>query len=465
MPEHNIAPIYDEQSKILILGSFPSVKSREAEFFYGHPQNRFWQVLERVFDAPGALVGKTPEEKTTFLKSHHIAVWDVIESCTITGSSDATIRDVVPNDFDRILKTAQIRQIYCNGSTAGKLFRKYCGELPERLFRTMVILPSTSPANAAWSVENLTGAWGRIRTVLQRKEFKDYYSLRNYLTDTYGERYYKLALDGGFTCPNRDGTLGERGCIFCDGEGSGHFSGNSSQTIDEQIAFGKELLAPKLKGKIAGYIAYFQAFTGTYAPIEELRARYEEALSNADVSILSIATRPDCLSKEVLQLLKECNEKKPVWIELGLQTSDEKTAKYIRRGYELSVYKKAVKDLQQIGIRQIITHVILGLPGETTETMKRTVACAVEAGTTGVKLQLLHVLKGTDLATEFEAGVFETLEPEDYVELLEELVFLLPADVVVHRLTGDGEKAKLIAPLWSADKKRVLGMISGRIEG
>ena len=288
----------------------------------------------------------------------------------------------------------------------------------------------------------------------------EYYSLNQYLKDTFGQKVYKIALDGGFTCPNRDGTLGIRGCIFCSGAGSGDFAESSALSVTEQLERGKKRIEQKYRdGK---YIAYFQAFTNTYAPVERLRALYEEAMSCPDVVALSIATRPDCLPDEVVALLTELNQKKPVWVELGLQTIHEKTADYIRRGYPLSVYDDAVMRLKKAGI-QVIVHVILGLPGETTEEMKDTVSYVGKSGVDGIKLQLLHVIKGTDLEKEYLAGSFRTLEMEEYVNLAAECIALLPEDMIIHRMTGDGARSTLVAPRWSTDKKRVLNALAKAI--
>lgn len=288
----------------------------------------------------------------------------------------------------------------------------------------------------------------------------EYYALNQYLQDTFGEKVYKIALDGGFTCPNRDGTLGTRGCIFCSGAGSGDFAQCRALSITEQLARGKERLAGKYHG--AKYIAYFQAFTNTYAPVERLRALYEEAMSDAQVAVLSIATRPDCLSDEVTALLKELNRRKPVWVELGLQTIHEKTADYIRRGYVLAVYDEAVRKLKEADI-QVIVHVILGLPYETKDEMMETVSYVGKSGADGIKLQLLHVLEGTDLEREYLQGKFRTLELEEYARLVADCIAILPPGMVIHRMTGDGAKAKLIAQVWSADKKRVLGALQKAI--
>lgn len=284
-----------------------------------------------------------------------------------------------------------------------------------------------------------------------------YYSLNNYLRDTFGCKVYKLSLDGGFTCPNRDGTIGTRGCIFCSSGGSGDFAESRALSITEQIEQGKKRVESKIKnGK---YIAYFQAFTNTYAPIDILRKKFFEALNHNDIVALSIATRPDCLGDDVIALIDELNKIKPVFVELGLQTIHEKTADYIRRGYPLSVYDKAVKKLKAIGVN-IVVHVIIGLPNESREDMLETVQYVCNSGINGIKLQLLHVLKNTDLANEYYRGNVKVLELDEYAEIIKECVDIIPKSIVIHRLTGDGAKKDLIAPLWSADKKRVLNTIN-----
>lgn len=285
----------------------------------------------------------------------------------------------------------------------------------------------------------------------------EYLSFNKYLKDKFGQKVYKISLDGGFTCPNRDGKAGTRGCIFCSKGGSGDFAESREMSITEQIESGKKKVEKKIKsGK---YIAYFQAFTNTYAPVEILRQKYEEAINHHDIVALSIATRPDCLGDDVLRLLDEMNKIKPVFVELGLQTIHQKSAKYIRRGYDLSVYDKAVRDLKKIGVN-VVVHVILGLPNESENDMLETVKYVCESGANGIKLQLLHVIDGTDLAKYYEKGLFKTLEFDEYVNLIVKCVKIIPKDIVIHRLTGDGAKKDLIAPLWSADKKRVLNAIN-----
>lgn len=285
----------------------------------------------------------------------------------------------------------------------------------------------------------------------------EYLSFNKYLKDKFGQKVYKISLDGGFTCPNRDGKTGTRGCIFCSKGGSGDFAESKEMSITEQIESGKKKVEKKIKsGK---YIAYFQAFTNTYAPVEILRQKYEEAINHPDIVALSIATRPDCLGDDVLRLLDEMNKIKPIFVELGLQTIHQKSAKYIRRGYDLSVYDKAVRDLKKIGVN-VVVHVILGLPNESENDMLETVKYVCESGANGIKLQLLHVIDGTDLAKDYEKGLFKTLEFDEYVNLIVKCVKIIPKDIVIHRLTGDGAKKDLIAPLWSADKKRVLNAIN-----
>ncbi len=289
----------------------------------------------------------------------------------------------------------------------------------------------------------------------------EYYSLNTYLKDTFGTKVYKLALNAGFTCPNRDGTLDTRGCIFCSGSGSGDFCESPLLSITEQIEEGKKRVASKISenGK---YIAYFQAFTNTYAPVETLRKLFMEAINHPDITALSVATRPDCLGEDVLNLLDELNHIKPVWVELGLQTIHEKTAEYIRRCYPLSVYDKAVKDLKERNIT-VIVHVILGLPFETKEEMLETVDYACKSGIDGIKLQLLHVLKGTDLAKDYAEGKFKCLERDEYINLVVECLKIIPKNIVIHRMTGDGDKKILLAPEWSKEKKTVLNALTKAI--
>ncbi len=287
-----------------------------------------------------------------------------------------------------------------------------------------------------------------------------YTSLNSYLKRRFGTKVYKLALDGGMTCPNRDGTKGTGGCIFCSMGGSGDFAESRKLSITEQIEKAKARVSDKIKsGK---YIAYFQAYTNTYAPVDYLEKIFTEAMENPSVTAISVATRPDCLPDDVMSLLAELNKIKPVWVELGLQTVHPKSAEYIRRGYGLDVYDNAVKRLKENGL-EVITHIILGLPGETTDQMLQTVDYVCKSGIDGIKLQLLHVLRGTDLEKEYNAGIFKTLTLDEYVDIIEKCVEIIPKNVVVHRLTGDGAKRDLIAPLWSADKKRVLNELKKHV--
>ena len=285
---------------------------------------------------------------------------------------------------------------------------------------------------------------------------KRFYSLDYYIKQTFGEKLYKISLDGGMTCPNRDGTLGTRGCIFCSAGGSGDFASNRTLSIKEQIAQGKSQISKKHSGN--GYIAYFQAYTNTYAPISYLEKIYTEAISEPDVKVLSIATRPDCLSPAVLELLSRLNKKKPVWVELGLQTIHESSANFIRRGYSLDVFEKAVYDLKNAGI-SVIVHTILCLPNETTKHMLETISYLNKLPIDGIKLQLLHVLKETDLAKVYEDTPFYLPTLEEYLELLGTLISNLREDIVIHRLTGDGPKSLLIAPTWTGNKRLVLNSI------
>lgn len=282
-----------------------------------------------------------------------------------------------------------------------------------------------------------------------------YKSLNEHYKEKFGCKVYKLSLDGGFTCPNRDGTLGTRGCIFCSHLGGGEFAERQG-SIKEQLENAKLRVKGKIKdGK---YIAYFQAFTNTYASIEVLRKLYYEAISPEDIVGLSIGTRPDCLDNSVIDLLSEINAKKPVSVELGLQTVNEKTAEYIRRGYKNEVYFDAVKRLKKKGI-ETVTHIIIGLPNETEQDVLETVKQSVLAGTDGVKFHCLYVLKNTDLEKEYRQNKFRCFELEEYAEILKKCIDILPKNIVVHRITGDGAKKELIAPLWSAYKKKVLNFL------
>ena len=284
-----------------------------------------------------------------------------------------------------------------------------------------------------------------------------YRTANQHYREKFGCKVYKLSIDAGFTCPNRDGTLGHGGCIFCSGQGSGDFAEKNCGDLAAQLEKAKLRVRSKIKdGK---FIAYFQSFTNTYAPVEILESLYTQAMEPEDIVGLSIATRPDCLGNNVIELLSRLNRIKPITVELGLQTVHPETVRYIRRGYETDVYFDAVRRLKDAGL-EVVTHIILGLPGETGEMMVETTRQAVAAGTDGIKFQLLHVLQGTDLAKDYLAGKFRCLELEEYAAILKECIAILPPHITVHRITGDGAKRDLIAPLWSADKKKVLNTLN-----
>lgn len=285
---------------------------------------------------------------------------------------------------------------------------------------------------------------------------KRYYSIDFYLKQTFGEKVYRLALNGGMTCPNRDGTLGSRGCIFCSPAGSGDFAGQSESSISEQLAAAKAQI--RSKRNCRKFIAYFQAYTNTYAPTDYLRSIFMEAIADPDVVILSIATRPDCLSPEILTLLAELNQIKPVWIELGLQTIHPDTSRFIRSGFTLECFHQAVSSLTKFHI-PVVVHVILGLPGELREQMLETVRHVGRLNIFGIKLQLLHVLSGTDLGALYTQSPFPLFSQDEYCELVADCLEQLPDHITIHRLTGDGPKQLLMAPLWSSAKRSVLNQI------
>ena len=289
---------------------------------------------------------------------------------------------------------------------------------------------------------------------------KMYRTLNDHYREKFGCKVYKLSIDAGFTCPNRDGTCGTGGCIFCSGAGSGEFA---EQGRDVALQLEKARSRVRSKNRDGKYIAYFQAFTNTYAPVEHLRELYTRALEGEDIVGLAIGTRPDCLGEDVIALLAELNRIKPVSVELGLQTTCPESVDYIRRGYDNSVYFDGVRRLKAAGL-EVVTHIILGLPGETPEMAAQTTAAAVGAGTDGVKFHLLHVLSGTDLAKAYEAGAFSCLTMEEYLLWLKACLAKVPENVVVHRITGDGAKRDLIAPLWSADKKKVLNFLNRNLK-
>lgn len=290
---------------------------------------------------------------------------------------------------------------------------------------------------------------------------KPYHSLDYMLRERFGEKVYKVTLNGGMSCPNRDDKIGTRGCIFCSAGGSGDFAADAALSITDQIESQISILSQKRP--IHKYIAYFQAYTNTYAPVEYLEKIFTEAISHPKIFALSIGTRPDCLSPEIVALLSRLNKQKPVWIELGLQTIHESTARYIRRGYPLCVFDDAVKRLRKENI-EVIVHTILGLPGENTADILETMEYLNHMDIQGIKLQLLHVLRGTDLAADYEKGLFQTYERDEYISLLINCLEHLRPDMVIHRITGDGPKDLLIAPLWASRKREVLNMLHHRMK-
>ena len=283
-----------------------------------------------------------------------------------------------------------------------------------------------------------------------------YTTLSAHYQQTYGCKVYKLSIDAGLSCPNRDGKIGYGGCIFCSAYGGGEFAEGSCGSIAAQLERAKGRVISKNKG--GKFIAYFQSFSNTYAPVDTLRQMYSKAIAPDDIVGLAIGTRPDCLQPEIVALLEEINRIKPVSVELGLQTIHPESVRYIRRGYDNEVYFDAVRRLKAAGI-EVVTHIILGLPGETAEMAVQTTAAVVAAGTDGVKFHLLHVLRETDLEKDYLAGKFRCLELEEYARWLKLCLDQVPRAVVVHRITGDGAKRDLVAPLWSADKKRVLNYL------
>ena len=287
-----------------------------------------------------------------------------------------------------------------------------------------------------------------------------YRTLNQHYRQRFGCKVYKLSVDAGFTCPNRDGTLGFGGCVFCSGDGSGFFAASGTD-IRAQLEQAKEKV--RAKNKDGKYIAYFQAFTNTYAPVSRLRELYEAAMEPEEILGIAIGTRPDCLGDDVVALLEELNGRKPISVELGLQTVHPASIRYIRRGYGNEVYLDAVRRLKAAGL-EVVTHIILGLPGETADMAAQTTRFAVDAGTDGVKFHLLHVLRGTALERDYRSGLFQCLSLEEYGHWLEACLRELPENVTVHRITGDGAKRDLIAPLWSGDKKRVLNYLSGILD-
>ena len=282
---------------------------------------------------------------------------------------------------------------------------------------------------------------------------KRYHSLNYFLRNKFNEKIYKISLDGGFTCPNRDGRVAKGGCTFCSARGSGDYAGSRILSITEQFEDRKKMMEKKWKdGK---YIAYFQAYTNTYAPVEELKRKYEEALAQENVVALSIATRPDCLDDDVLDFLEELNKKTYLWVELGLQTINDETANNFNRGYDFEVFDRSIKKLQERGI-EVVVHTIFGLPGESKEDMLKTINYVAHSGAQGIKFHLLHLMKNTKMAEQYEREEFELLSKEDYIDLICKGVAMIPEEMVVHRLTGDAPRASLIGPMWSLKKWEVL---------
>lgn len=288
-----------------------------------------------------------------------------------------------------------------------------------------------------------------------------YYTLNQYIQEQFGQKLYKVLLNGNFTCPNRDGTVGTGGCIFCSTKGSGDFACDGDLSIAEQIEQGKKMVKNKKEGQ--RYIAYFQAFTNTYGPVEYLRKIYTEAIEHPDIAVLAIGTRPDCLPEDVLDLLEELNRIKPVWVELGLQTIHEETAGFIRRGYPLSVFQQAVEQLHRRQI-DVVVHLILGLPNETNHMILESIEYLNQLPIQGIKLSLLHILKNTDLAGYYEQHPFHVYSMNEYVDLVADCIAHLREDIVLHRLTGDGPKELLVAPLWSCKKRVVMNTIHKKLK-
>lgn len=290
---------------------------------------------------------------------------------------------------------------------------------------------------------------------------KRYLSLNYFLREKFGEKIFKISLDAGFSCPNRDGKISKGGCLFCSERGSGDFAGDRNFSIENQFVDIKNMMANKWKsGK---YIAYFQAYTNTYAPIDILKEKYNEALKQKDVVGLAIATRPDCLSEEVLDLLEEINKKVYVWIELGFQTVSDETSKLINRGYTLDVFEKALEDLRKRNI-DVVVHTIFGLPKENKEDMLNTIRYLADKDIQGIKFHLLHLMKDTPMVKLYEKGMIEFLSKEDYIDLICQSICMLPQNVVVHRLTGDSPRELLIGPMWSLKKWEILNEIDKTME-
>ena len=289
---------------------------------------------------------------------------------------------------------------------------------------------------------------------------KRYNSLNYFLRNKFNEKIYKISLDGGFGCPNRDGKVSFGGCTFCSERGSGDYAGNRILSITDQFKDRKNIM--KKKWKEGKYLAYFQAYTNTYAPVNELKRKYEEALSQENVVGISIATRPDCLSDDVMNLLEEISKKTYLWVELGLQTVNDETAKKFNRGYEFKIFEEGIKKLQDRNI-EVVVHTILGLPGESKEDMLKTIDYVAHSKAQGIKFHLLHLMKGTKMVDDYENGSLRLLDQDEYIDLICEGISMLPEEMVVHRLTGDSPRDSLIGPMWSLKKWEVLNSIDKKL--
>lgn len=296
---------------------------------------------------------------------------------------------------------------------------------------------------------------------MEKHNNRRFYSLNDFFKDEFKDKIFKVSLDGGFTCPNRDGKVAHGGCIFCSDAGSGEFAGNRRKSITEQIDEQLEFLKDKVKDKKV--IAYFQNFTNTYGDVEYLREIYYEALNHPKVLGLAIGTRPDCIEDDTLELLKEINEKHFFWIELGLQTIDDKVAKIINRGYPLSTYIEISKKLKDSGIK-FVTHMIVGLPTEEREDILNTAKCIVQSGAWGIKIHSLHIIKGTPLERLYNDKKFKVFTLDEYVDIVVTILKLLPDKMVVHRVTGDGKKDEVVEPKWSLNKRKVLNEIEKELK-
>lgn len=289
---------------------------------------------------------------------------------------------------------------------------------------------------------------------------KPYYSLNHFLRNKFGEKVFKVSLDAGFSCPNRDGTISSGGCIFCSERGSGDFAGCRDFSITKQFEDIKAMMSKKWQSK--KYIAYFQAYTNTYGSVELLRSKYQEAIEQEGVVALAIATRPDCLSPEIIELLREFNERIYVWVELGLQTADDRVAKIINRGYKLEVFDRALSDLREAGL-DVVVHTIFGLPEENKEDMLNTIRYISKKDIQGIKIHLLHLMENTPLKKLYELGRLSFMTMDEYVDVVCQAIKLLRDDIVIHRLTGDAPRSLLIGPMWSLKKWEILNAIDKKL--